>query len=220
MSGWGGTGDGGGCSGEDGVERGGEEVDIVMCPYPTYGNASMAINDGKRDDPSGKKVNCDAATPPRNGPIGKIDDDGLNAAAVGNYPLYTRQAEHVEAAMRVGAALGHRVDLQVVGAVALAHHLHDGRVLGHRADAAGAVAPGPGRDERVRHEWLGGAPHPRSAAAHRSAHGVERADIGLSRAQTAAAGLTSLGPPPPRAAGTPNRPPKSRLSRKCVFLKP
>lgn len=40
------------------IQLGGEEVDIVMCPYPTYGNASMAINDGKRDDPSGKKVNC------------------------------------------------------------------------------------------------------------------------------------------------------------------
>ena len=40
------------------IQVGGEEVDIVMCPYPTYGNMSMAINDGKRDDPTGKKVNC------------------------------------------------------------------------------------------------------------------------------------------------------------------
>ena len=33
----------------------GDEEQLLVCPYPTYGNEMMAINDGKLD---GKKVNC------------------------------------------------------------------------------------------------------------------------------------------------------------------
>lgn len=71
---------------------------------------SLVAGTVRSDINHGHGFDGDAATPPRNGPIGKIDDDGLNAAAVGNYPLYTRKAEHVEAAMRV--QLGSTIDLK------------------------------------------------------------------------------------------------------------